>query len=139
MSSQHKSVRLEELTWPDVESALQNGTRTAIVAVGSIEQHGPHLPLGMDTFDADELACRIARDLGDALAAPAIRPGCSGHHMEFPGTITVPPETLMDIIRTYCRSLDEHGFEYVASPLTAETSPLSTPLRRISAARSTRP
>jgi creatinine amidohydrolase len=34
--------------------------------------------------------------------------------MEFPGTITVPPETLMDVIRSYCRSLDEHGFEYIA-------------------------
>ena len=114
MSSRHGSVRLEELTWPEIESALENGMRTAIVAVGSIEQHGPHLPLGMDTFDGDELARRIARDLGDALAAPTIRPGCSGHHMEFPGTITVPPETLMDVIRAYCCSLDEHGFEYIA-------------------------
>ena len=33
--------------------------------------------------------------------------------MEFPGTITVPPETLMEIIRSYCRSLDEHGFESI--------------------------
>jgi len=33
--------------------------------------------------------------------------------MEFPGTITVPPETLMDVIRSYCRSLDEHGFEFI--------------------------
>ena len=109
-----RPVCLEEMAWPEVESALENGTRTAIVAVGSIEQHGPHLPLNMDTLDGDELARRIARGLGDALAAPTIRPGCSGHHMEFPGTITVPPETLMDVIRSYCRSLDEHGFQYVA-------------------------
>ena len=33
--------------------------------------------------------------------------------MEFPGTITIPPETLMDVIRGYCRSLDEHGFEHI--------------------------
>jgi creatinine amidohydrolase len=33
--------------------------------------------------------------------------------MKFPGTITVPPETLMDMIRSYCRSLDEHGFEHI--------------------------
>ncbi|KPN31223.1 creatinine amidohydrolase family protein, mycofactocin system [Halolamina pelagica] len=79
------------MVWPEVESALEAGTRTAIVAVGSIEQHGPHLPLNMDTLDGDELSRRIASALGDALAAPTIRPGCSGHHMEFPGTITVPP------------------------------------------------
>jgi len=101
------------MVWPEVESALENGTKTAIVAVGSIEQHGPHLPLNMDTLDGDELSRRIATKLSDALAAPTIRPGCSGHHMEFPGTITVPPETLMDIIRSYCRSLDEHGFESI--------------------------
>ncbi|EMA05613.1 creatinine amidohydrolase [Haloarcula vallismortis ATCC 29715] len=101
------------MAWPEVESALQNGTRTVIVAVGAIEQHGPHLPLNMDTLDGDELSRRMAAELGDALAAPTIRPGCSGHHMEFPGTITVPPETLMDVIRSYCRSLDEHGFEHI--------------------------
>jgi creatinine amidohydrolase len=107
------SILLEEMVWPEVESALENGTRTAIVAIGSIEQHGPHLPLNMDTLDGDELSRRIAEKLGDAIAAPTIRPGCSGHHMEFPGTITVPPETLMDVIRAYCRSLDEHGFEHI--------------------------
>jgi creatinine amidohydrolase len=108
-----ESVSLEEMPWPEVEAALENGTQTVIVAVGSIEQHGPHLPLNMDTLDGDELSRRIARELGDALAAPTIRPGCSGHHMAFPGTITVPPETLMDVIRSYCRSLDEHGFEHI--------------------------
>jgi len=111
--SSRESVSLEEMAWPEVESALENGTQTVIVAVGAIEQHGPHLPLNMDTLDGDELSRRMAAELGDALAAPTIRPGCSGHHMEFPGTITVPPETLMDVIRSYCRSLDEHGFEHI--------------------------
>jgi len=106
-------VSLEEATWTEVESALDEGTTTAVVAVGSVEQHGPHLPLVMDTLAGDELARRIAADLGDAFAAPTIRPGCSAHHMAFPGTITVPPETLMELIRSYCRSLDEHGFEHV--------------------------
>lgn len=107
------SVLLEERTWPEVESALESGTRTAIIAVGSVEQHGPHLPLIMDTLAGDELARRIAEKLGDALATPTIRPGCSGHHMDFPGTITIPPETLMELIRSYCHSLDAHGFEHV--------------------------
>jgi creatinine amidohydrolase len=107
------SVLLEEYAWPEVETAIEEGTRTVVVAVGSVEQHGPHLPLIMDTLQGDELSRRIAEKLGDALAAPTIRPGCSGHHMEFPGTITIPAETLMDLIRSYCRSLDEHGFEHI--------------------------
>lgn len=110
MSTQ-QSVLLEELTWPEVEAALESGTKTAVVAVGSVEQHGPHLPLVMDALAGDEIARRIATRLGDALAAPTIRPGCSGHHMDFPGTITIPPETLMSTIESYCRSLDAHGFE----------------------------
>jgi creatinine amidohydrolase len=109
----HPSVLLEELTWPEVEAALESGTRTAIVAVGSVEQHGPHLPLVMDTLAGDELSRRVAAELGDALAAPTIHPGCSGHHMDFPGTITISPETLMSTIESYCTSLDEHGFERI--------------------------
>jgi creatinine amidohydrolase len=111
--SSRSSALLEECTWPEVQTALEHGTRTAIVAVGSIEQHGPHLPVMMDTLFGDELARHIAEGLGDALAAPTIRPGCSGHHMEFPGTITIPPETLMELVRSYCRSLDQHGFEHI--------------------------
>lgn len=111
--SSRSAILLEEMVWPEVESALKNGKRTVIVAVGSVEQRGPHLPLNMDTLEGDELSRRIATKLGGALAAPTIRPGCSGHHMEFPGTITVPPETLMNVIRSYCRSLDEHGFEHI--------------------------
>lgn len=107
------TVLLEHHTWTEVEQALENGTRTAVVAVGSVEQHGPHLPLIMDTLAGDTVAERIAEKLGDALAAPTIRPGCSGHHMAFPGTITIPPETLMETIRSYVRSLDAHGFEHV--------------------------
>lgn len=107
------SVSLAERTWTDVERALDEGTRTVVVGIGAIEQHGPHLPLSMDTIDADEMARRIAAELGGALAAPSIRPGCSEHHMAFPGTISLREETLQAVIRDYCESLDYHGFEHV--------------------------
>lgn len=111
--TESSSVRLTDLTSPEIEATLEDGVRTVIVAVGSIEQHGPHLPIRMDALAGDELSRRIAERLGDALAAPTIRPGCSGHHMAFPGTITIPAETLMETIRGYCESLDTHGFEHV--------------------------
>lgn len=112
-STETRNATLAECTWSDVETALDDGNRTVIVAVGSVEQHGPHLPLIMDTLAGDELSKRIAEKLGDALVAPTIRPGCSGHHMEFPGTITIPATVLMDTIRSYCESLDEHGFDHI--------------------------
>jgi creatinine amidohydrolase len=107
------SVRLAERSWTDVERALDDGVGTAIVGVGAIEQHGPHLPMNMDTIDADETARRIAAELGDALAAPSIRPGCSEHHIAFPGTISLREETLRAVVEDYCKSLDSHGFEHV--------------------------
>ncbi len=107
------TVRLAELTWPEVGRAIESGTDTVVIGVGAIEQHGPHLPLVVDTLTSETYSRRVAEELGDALAAPPVRPGCSGHHMEFPGTITVPPAVLMDTLRAYCRSLDEHGFEHL--------------------------
>lgn len=107
------SVSLAEHTWTDVKRAIEDGTRTAIVGIGAVEQHGPHLPLNMDAIDADEMSRRIAAALGDALAAPSIRPGCSEHHMAFPGTISLREETLRALVRDYCTSLDHHGFEHV--------------------------
>ncbi|PSQ62696.1 MAG: creatininase [Halobacteriales archaeon SW_8_66_22] len=68
--TQYDSVLLAEMTWPEVQEALDSGVTTAIVAVGSIEQHGPHLPLRMDTMAGDELSRRIAERLGNAVAAP---------------------------------------------------------------------
>lgn len=108
------SVLLEERTWREIESEIASGTETVIVPVGSIEQHGPHLPLATDSLIGEELGIRIANRLDDALVAPTIRPGCSGHHMDFPGTITISASTLIDILHSYCESLAEHGFETVA-------------------------
>lgn len=106
-------LRLEKMTWPEVQEQLESGTRTAVLAVGAIEQHGPHLPLLVDAEHGDRLAPEIAARLGDALAAPTIRVGCSEHHMAFPGTITLRAETLVEMCRDYCTSLARHGFRIV--------------------------
>ena len=107
------TVRLRELTWPEVESAIEGGTRTVIIPVGSTEQHGPHLPLGTDAIIGETLSEAVAEKLGDALVAPVVEPGCSGHHMDFPGTATIPPDLLMELLRHQCLSFEQHGFEHV--------------------------
>jgi creatinine amidohydrolase len=109
-----KTVRMEQMTSPQIRQAIQDGYRTAIVPVGSIEQHGKHLPIGTDAMLACLLAERIAEGLGDALVAPVIRPGCSDHHMAFAGTISFPPHLLQELCRVYCHCLSHHGFEYIA-------------------------
>ncbi|MEM3615123.1 MAG: creatininase family protein [Candidatus Methanomethylicia archaeon] len=75
-------IKMEDISWVEVKEALENGFDTVIVPIGSIEQHGPHLPLGTDTFISEVLAVRIAEKLSKTLVTPPITPGCSQHHME---------------------------------------------------------
>ncbi len=104
---------LEEMTWPEVEEALAAGRTTAVVAVGAVEQHGPHLPLLVDAARGDRLALEVAHRLGDAVVAPTIRIGCSEHHMGFTGTLTLRQSTLEAICLDYAVSLARHGFTRV--------------------------
>lgn len=107
------TMLLEEMTWPEVEEAVANGRTTAVVAVGAVEQHGPHLPLLVDAVRGDRLAVAVAERLGDALVAPTIRIGCSEHHMAFSGTISLRRNTLEAICLDYTVSLARHGFRRI--------------------------
>ena len=108
-----QNLLLEELTSPEVTKALQDGYTTVVVAVGAVEQHGPHLPLLVDAARGDRLAFEIARRLENALVAPTIRVGCSEHHMAFKGTLSLRQETLEAICVDYTVSLSRHGFKRI--------------------------
>ena len=108
-----ETVWLERMTSPQVKQALQDGYHTVLFAVGSNEQHGPHLALGTDSLIGDKLMERVAERVGNILVAPTIRVGASEHHMAFPGTITLREEVLEEVIVDYCRSLARHGFKTI--------------------------
>jgi creatinine amidohydrolase len=108
-----KTLLLEEMTSPQIRRAIEEGYKTVIVGAGSIEQHGQHLPIGMDTMGGYQMCLSIAEGLGHALVAPVIRPGCSDHHMSFSGTISISAELLKELCRAYCRCLCKHGFETI--------------------------
>ncbi len=102
-------IEWEKHTWMEIEKAIRK-TRAAILPVGSIEQHGPHLPLACDTIGAYKLSLEIARRLKDKiLVLPPIYYGVSEHHMDFPGTITLRPETLISLVFDIAESLRRHG------------------------------
>lgn len=113
MSAPSTPVRMEEMTWPQVQAALENGYHTVLLAAASIEQHGPHLPTATDTLLGYALAEEVALRLGNALVAPVLRPGCSRHHMGFPGSLTLRFETFLQVLRDYCHSLAECGFRHI--------------------------
>ena len=104
-------VWLQEMKWEEVRDHLQKDD-VVIIPVGSTEQHGTHLPLGTDSMVAIALAEDAAKEAG-ALVAPPIWFGWSPHHMAYPGTITIRPETLIELIMDVCRSLIYHGFHRV--------------------------
>jgi creatinine amidohydrolase len=109
----HSELEIQYLTWQDVRDRLAGGYRTIVFSVGSIEQHGPHLPIVVDALLGTVVARLVAAELGNALVAPTIRPGYSPHHMDFPGTITLRRSTIAAIIVDYCTSLATHGFETI--------------------------
>jgi creatinine amidohydrolase/Fe(II)-dependent formamide hydrolase-like protein len=107
------SPRLADRTWPEVDAAIAGGVRTAVLPLGSTEQHGPHLPLDTDTRIGDALAARLCVAVGDAVACPTLPLGCAGEHLGFPGTLHVEPETLVAVVRDTIRALARHGITRV--------------------------
>ncbi|PSL36203.1 creatinine amidohydrolase [Planomicrobium soli] len=106
-----KNVWLQENKWQDVEGYLKT-KKTILVPFGSVEQHAHHLPLGTDSF----LAQKVAEDVGrstNTLVAPPVWTGWAPHHMAYPGTITLRPETLTAVAEDTLQSLIYHGFEKI--------------------------
>jgi len=101
---------LGELTWPEAEQRLRE-VDIALLPVGAIEQHGPHLPLDTDAFDADHMARRVAEACSDPkpLVLPLIPYGVSYHHDDFPGTISVGNEALSKMVYDVGMSCARHG------------------------------
>lgn len=104
-------VRLERLSQPEAEARLQ-ASRLVVLAPGSIEQHGPHLPLGTDAFAADVLAEEVARKLG-AVLVPLPLVGVSPYHLSWAGSLSFKPQTFIAVVEDICECLARHGVEKV--------------------------
>jgi creatinine amidohydrolase/Fe(II)-dependent formamide hydrolase-like protein len=113
------TVRLEDLTSPEVAAAIARGHRIVLVPIGGVEQSGPHLALGKHNRRAELLAVRIAGALGNALVAPVVAYVPEGTidppsgHMRFAGTISIPTETFVATLEAIGASLARHGFRDV--------------------------
>jgi creatinine amidohydrolase len=84
-------VTLSDAFWPQVDAGPR---RLLVVPVGSLEQHGPHLPLDTDTRIAVAVTTRAVNGLVGVAVAPAIAIGASGEHAGFPGTLSIGTEAL---------------------------------------------
>ena len=98
--------RLLRLTGHELEAG---GFDKAVLAVGSTESHGEHLPHGTDTLVASHLAEAVAGKVEGLLVLPALPYGMSAHYSSFPVAVTLSTETLMRVLREVFASLLRHG------------------------------
>lgn len=113
------SYYLEDLTWTEVRERMQHGTNTIIIPTGGTEQNGPHVVIGKHNRIVRYTSGEIARQLGNALAAPVLAYVPEGPisppsgHMLFPGTISVREEGFALILEDAARSFKQHGFRHI--------------------------
>jgi creatinine amidohydrolase len=114
---------------------------TAVIAIGAIEQHGPHLPVGTDFLWIQELSRRVADGLG-AYWVPALPFSMSECHGPTAGTVWLQPETLAEVVRDVVSSLEAqgihrivllngHGGNFVLEPVVQELNATRPELRLI--------
>lgn len=109
-----KKVLWEEMRRTEIEEAAKVDA-VVIIPVGSIEQHGNHLPVNTDINCSFSIAKSVAEIIDDfpVLVAPPISWGLSQHHMKYPGTITLKLHTYIDVLTDVATSIAAHGFRKI--------------------------
>lgn len=103
----HPDRLIERLSQP-VAARLIAASGAAVVAAGSVEQHGGHLPLGTDAFAAASIAERVAARLGTVVVS--LGPvGVAHYHLPWPGSLSLRPDTLAAILVDVCGGLRSAG------------------------------
>lgn len=106
---------LGKLTWPEVRDLCARERVLGLVALGSLEQHGPHLPLSTDALLAEELVRRVGAAIAEpVMAAPVVHVTLSAHHLAFPGTATIDEATLDALVGAHIGALERAGVAAVA-------------------------
>src|SRR5581483_3032143 len=122
-----------ETDWPD-QSAADRARWIAVLPLAATEQHGPHLPLETDVLIAEAYLARVRELLPEAMPVsflPIQRIGISSEHIDFPGTLTLPPATALknwmaigeSVARAGVRKLvivTSHGGNVAAMSLVAQ-------------------
>lgn len=106
-------IRYDELTWPEMREAIASQP-AVVLPFGTIEDHGPHLPLNTDNVIVEAICLEAAqRAEGEMLLMPLLSYGLNEHHMDFPGTISIDMQTLLSYVADVATSVARHGFSHL--------------------------
>ncbi len=105
---------MQKEAWKMTARAFRTGKfDKAILALGSCEAHGDHLPLGTDTHVSYMLSCKAAEKLEGMMVLPPVTVGCSAHYSGFPFTLYVSYETMTAVIKDILRSTIKNGIKKI--------------------------
>jgi creatinine amidohydrolase len=96
------------MTWTDVKDYLKTSDMV-IIPLGATEQHGPHMPLGTDYYEAVGMSKLISARTR-VVVAPILLAGYSVYHSGFPGTLSLKPETMEQVLFETAEILMKYGF-----------------------------
>ncbi len=103
----------EEHSWPELREAAR-AEKVVVLPVGTIEQHGPHLPLATDCITSREMSrLAVERIPDEAVLMPQVFYAFNEHHLDFPGTIAVEGQTFINYVTDIGRSVAYHGFRKI--------------------------
>lgn len=108
-----KPYLYQHYTWPEIREVVKSQP-VVIQPIGSVEDHGRHLPIDTDNFLIGSI-CEAAAQAapGEMLLLPQIPYGYETHHMDFPGTIDIHMEHLLHFVLDVTKSVARHGFRYI--------------------------
>lgn len=126
--------KLTHMTWKELD-ALDRGKTIIVMPIGSVEQHGPHLPLGTDFFLVEKLVERLLEweeSSYTGVVLPAIQFGVNTEHFRFPGTICIPEKYIEGILEGQADSMMRCGFSQfvIVNSHGGNTSLLDSFIRR---------
>jgi creatinine amidohydrolase len=108
-----EQYRYDHLTWPEINEAAAL-RKMIILPIAAIQQHGPHLPVDADELIVTALALEAGRrQASGILVAPTINYSYCREAMDFPGTVSVAPNTFMDYCVAVVKGFAYHGFEHI--------------------------
>lgn len=108
--TQNRELLFERLSQPELQRYADVGG-TVLLPVGAVEQHGPHLPVDTDIFNARTFSMAAAAEFDDVLVAPSIPWGLSYSHLGRGGTLSVRPATYLELAMDLTSSFVASGFE----------------------------